>query len=141
MFKKKSFLILLIIVVLILVAIFVFNDKEESSQVEENFTMDESEVIAQSWVENNAPTYKFDGENLTLKDSHKVGLKEVSSDTPQGSESSCQDCYEFSFEFTSRHAGYGERDGQMLAQVITPHVINVTVESGQVTRAVTDEKF
>lgn len=38
----------------------------------------------------------------------------------------------------SRHAAYGDRTGQMVAQVITPHRAKVVVSPGEVTRAVMD---
>ncbi len=53
----------------------------------------------------------------------------------------CPSCWEFTFEFDSRHAGYGDRTGQVLAQVITPHRAVVTVEEGEVTSAVMDGKW
>ncbi|MCF7915797.1 MAG: hypothetical protein K9L66_11570 [Spirochaetaceae bacterium] len=36
--------------------------------------------------------------------------------------------YEMVFEFKSRHSGYGDREGEMLTQVITPHELEVRVE-------------
>jgi hypothetical protein len=44
-------------------------------------------------------------------------------------------------EFTSRHAGYGDRTGLMLAEVLTPHRVILTISGGQVTSAVMDEKW
>ena len=47
----------------------------------------------------------------------------------------------FIFEFESRHAGYGDRTGQMLAQVITPHKASIGVEQGEIRSAVLDKKW
>lgn len=43
--------------------------------------------------------------------------------------------------FECRHAGYGDRSGHMLLQVITPHKIQVIVQEGEVASAVIDEKW
>jgi len=47
----------------------------------------------------------------------------------------------FFFEFDSRHAGYGDRTGQVLAQVITPHKAAITVEQGEIKLALMDKKW
>ncbi len=47
--------------------------------------------------------------------------------------------WEFTFRFESRHAGYGDRTGQVLAQVITPHEAVITVKQGEVSSAIMDE--
>ncbi len=49
--------------------------------------------------------------------------------------------WKYMIEFDSQHAGYGNRMGQMMAQMITHHVALVTVESGRVTVAVMDGKW
>lgn len=89
------------------------------------YTEEESLEIAKKFVLN-SPTYKFDGQDLNHVDT--ITLR-------------CPYCWEFIFEFTSRHAGYGDRSGQMIAQVITQHTARVTVESGKVTTAVMDNKW
>ena len=53
----------------------------------------------------------------------------------------CPYCWEFVFEFDCRHAGYGDRTGQVLAQVITPHTARVVVDQGNVASAVLDGKW
>jgi hypothetical protein len=42
-------------------------------------------------------------------------------------------------EFDSRHAGFGDRTGQALAQVITPHRAGVKVVDGEVVVAILDD--
>lgn len=49
--------------------------------------------------------------------------------------------WEFHYEFESRHAGYGDRNGLMLAQVITDHRVQIVVEQGKVIYAVLDGKW
>jgi len=87
---------------------------------------DEAKEIARQWTVASSPTYKFDGYDLKFK---SVGLLK------------CPYCYQFDFSFKSTHAGYGDRTGQNLLQVITAHVISVTVNQGKVTEAVTDDAF
>lgn len=95
---------------------------EESPQ---ELSLEKSKQIAQDFVQN-APSYKFDG----------FGLKFESSQTLR-----CPSCWQFNFAFQSRQAGYGDRTGQVLAQVITPHEIKVVVEEGRVTHVVIDGKY
>lgn len=84
-----------------------------------------SKQIAQEAVEN-APTYKFDGFDLKFESSETLP---------------CPNCWEFTFSFSSRYAGYGDRTGQILAQVITPHQIRVNVDDEEVVAVVTDRTF
>ncbi len=85
----------------------------------------ESKEIAREFVEH-SPTYQFDG--FELRYNQTIVLR-------------CPYCWMFTFEFTSRHAGYGDRTGQVLAQVITPHNAEVVVINGTITRAVLDEQW
>ena len=50
-------------------------------------------------------------------------------------------CWAFTSEFESRHAGYGKRTGQMLAQVITPHQASIAVEQLEMQSAVMDDEW
>ncbi|MBN1160593.1 MAG: hypothetical protein JXA17_01400 [Dehalococcoidales bacterium] len=83
-------------------------------------SQDESRNIAEAFVKADA-TYIFDGMPETLE---LTGTTQ----TDNG--------WQFTYEFDSRHAGYGDRTGQILAQVITHHVAVVAVESGKVTSAI-----
>jgi len=85
--------------------------------------------IAEGWIKENSPTYKFDGMNLRFIESRGLDLVD------------CENCYEVEFEFNSRHAGYGDRTGENLAQVITPHTIVVLVDGTEVKRAVADQGY
>ena len=53
----------------------------------------------------------------------------------------CPYCWQLVFEFQSSAAGYGDREGMMLAQVITSHEAVVTVTEGKVDSAILDEKW
>ncbi|HDS45721.1 MAG TPA: hypothetical protein ENN68_06490 [Methanomicrobia archaeon] len=85
----------------------------------------ESREIAHAFVAN-SPTYQYDGFDLRFIRSEPLR---------------CPSCWLFVFEFTSRHAGYGNRTGQVLAQVITPHTALVVVNQGLVTYATLDEQW
>jgi len=92
------------------------------------FSQEESQQIAEAFVKS-SPTFVFDGieETLELAETYPPTV------TLSG--------WQFVFEFDSRHAGYGDRIGQVLAQVITPHQAVIVVEQGKVTHAVIDEKW
>lgn len=83
---------------------------------------EDAEKIAESYVENSA-TFKFDGILDTFQLTNTVQLTAG---------------WQFTFRFECSHAGYGNRSGQNLAQVITPHTAVVTVANGQVTSASMD---
>jgi hypothetical protein len=80
-----------------------------------------NEVLAKQFVMDD-PTFKFDGIVETLK----VELDESS------------DPVIATVDFTSRQAGYGDRTGMMLAQVLTPHRCVLKISRGQVQSAVMD---
>lgn len=86
---------------------------------------EESQIIAEGFAKNSS-TYKFDGMALELESSETL---------------KCPSCWDFIFSFQSRQAGYGDRKGQFLAQVITPHTLRVTVEKGEVIAAVVDGTY
>ncbi len=90
-------------------------------------TEEESRIIAEKYVRS-CRTFVFDG----IQDS----LKLVKTETLR-----CPFCWQFTFEFDCRHAGYGDRTGQVLAEVITPHKALITVMQGEVTYAVIDGKW
>lgn len=83
---------------------------------------DAAQRVADEFVKSEA-TYMFDGIPDTLK---------------LTSSASSEDGFEFTFEFDSRHAGYGNRSGQILAEVITHHEAQLTVADGKVKSATMD---
>lgn len=87
---------------------------------------EEAKPIAEAWIEN-APTYRFDGFDL------KFESQEALETFPEQ--------HLLVYTFTSRQTGYGDRTGQMLAQVLTPHRIEVTVSESNVTSAIIDGKW
>jgi hypothetical protein len=75
------------------------------------------------------PTFAFDGDINTL-DTEYIGILE--SFPPQ---------YMIKLSFDSTHGGYGNREGQMLTQVITHHKMDIVVSEGKVISAITDETW
>jgi len=88
-------------------------------------TETESKEIARAFVENSS-TYQFDGADLAYNQTTVLR---------------CPYCWVFTFDFKSRQAGYGDRTGKVLAQVITPHTADVTVINGTITSAVLDGQW
>jgi len=86
-----------------------------------------SRDIADNYVKN-SQTFSYDGMEDTLKLVNTLTAR-------------CPFCWVFNFEFTSRAAGYGNREGMMLAQVLTDHSAVISIEQGEVTSAVMDEKW
>lgn len=84
--------------------------------------------IAKSFIIN-APTFRFDGiiDTLNITD-----VKILESLPVQ---------YVVTITFNSRHSGYGDRTGQILLQVITPHEAVVKVVDGNVVSAIIDDKW
>lgn len=83
--------------------------------------------MAEEFVRNSS-TFTFDGIEDTLQ-----LVETLYPDT--------ENSWQFIFHFESRHAGYGDRTGQMLAQVITPHEAVITVEQGTVKSAILDGEW
>jgi hypothetical protein len=93
----------------------------------QELTEDGAVSTARSYLKG-MPTYAFDG----LQDSVEV----VKVETLR-----MLNTWEVTIAFTSSHSGYGDRSGQILLQVLTPHVTRIVVSEGRVTRAVTDEAY
>jgi len=87
-------------------------------------TKEGSQQIALEFVKN-SPTFVFDGieDTLQLTDSIEVSIPYT---------------WTFVIKFESAHAGYGDRTGRMLAEVITPHEVSITVEQGEIVYATMD---
>lgn len=91
-------------------------------QVPKEVSKEDSQKIAIDFLRN-SPTFRFDGIENTLK------------------LSGAEEGWEFGYQFQSRHAGYGDRTGLILAQVITDHRAEIVVEHGEVVYAVLDGKW
>ena len=82
---------------------------------------------AKLWIQTKSQTFTFDGIPDTLV--------EVPNNAAGGPF--------FTFNFSSRHGGYGNRSGQIVTEVITPHQIAISLDfrTGQVVSATTDQIF
>ena len=89
-----------------------------------DFTLEDSRSIAEEYLKS-SPTFVFDGMEDTIK---LVGDWTMR----------CPYCWAFEFEFQCSHAGYGDRTGQVVAQVITRHTASIAVHRGEVVQAVMD---
>lgn len=108
----------IIIVILVILGVWALvSSTRNQDQATENYA-----DVARTWIEEESPTYNFDGSDLTLTNSQELG---------GGS-------YQHTFTFNSSQAGYGDRTGEVLAQVITPHTTVVRIENGRVVSAITD---
>lgn len=76
-----------------------------------------------------SPTFAFDGlpETLDVEDVSVLESYPVQ--------------YRIKIAFDSAHGGFGNREGQMLTQAITPHKVDIIVSEGNVISAVTDEAW
>jgi len=99
----------------------------EETQPLKQITEEDSWQIAGEFVKN-SPTYKFDGIENTFKYMETTLLR-------------MPFAWQFTFEFQSRHGGYGDRTGQILDLAITPHTAVITLIRAQVTSAILDEKW
>jgi hypothetical protein len=93
--------------------------------VEYTKSLDESQIkaLAESWIRE-APTYTYDGSGLVL-----VNYVQQESFPVR---------HVLTYNFTSSHAGYGDRSGKVTATVITNHTITITVIDGNVDSAIID---
>ncbi|WP_268542019.1 hypothetical protein [Candidatus Nitrosotenuis cloacae] len=73
-----------------------------------------------------SPTYAFDGIEDTIK------IDKISKTGSSPAE------FDITVSFESTHGGFGNREGQMLTQVMTPHMMQILVSDGTVISAVTD---
>ena len=73
-----------------------------------------------------SPTFAFDGDINTLD---TIDISTAKSLPPQ---------YIITISFNSAHGGFGNREGQVLTQAITPHTMDIVVSEGNVISAVTD---
>jgi hypothetical protein len=84
------------------------------------------EKIAIDFLVNN-PTFSFDGliESITVMETYSI-----ENDPTQ---------YVVVLAFNTSHAGWGDREGTFIAQIITPHVIKITIVEEEVTEAIIDD--
>jgi hypothetical protein len=127
MMKIRKYLRYLSILALVTLALIASACPAPDNGANGKMTEEEARHLAENFAKN-SPTFKFDGIEDTLQ--------LVETLYPD-----IENAWQFVFHFESRHAGYGDRTGQILLQVITPHEAIITVEEGQVVSAIMDEKW
>ena len=113
--RKKVFLAFVVILIFALAA----------ALIAINFTEQGNHLTAENFVKNEA-TYKFDGIPETFNSTGKASLD-------------CPFCFEFNFGYQSRNSGYGDRNGMVLASMITDHRARITIEGGKIQSATLDD--
>lgn len=91
-------------------------------------TFKEAEELAIEFLKT-APTFRFDGIEESIK---VVDIIAMESYPVQ---------YIITLAFECRHPGYGDRSGEVLAQVITPHKIRIALSAGKIGSAIIDEQW
>ncbi len=111
------------------------------------FTRDGASLIAESFVKNDQ-TYKYDGlkDTLSIRVEHVNSLADFVTPRVPGLTLAMtmpleQNEYTFKAKFDCRHSGYGDRAGKYLAEVITSHEAEITIENCNVKSAVLDGKW
>jgi len=114
--KKRSLVFIIGIVVFALLAVYGCGASPPNEGV--------NEEIARNYLLD-SPTFKFDGiaDSLELNATYALAL-------PYN--------WIFVYDFECAHTGYGDRSGQYLEQVVTPHTARITVLEGEVTSATID---
>lgn len=76
----------------------------------------------------NTPTFSFDG----ITDS----IKKMKVDTPDNGQT-----WQLTYLFKCKHAGHGDRSNQVLAEVITEHSVQVTIQGCRIVTAICDKNY
>lgn len=93
------------------------------TQIVDRYTEDEAATNAKSFLVN-GPTFRFDG----IESSVQIAK----------AEKIARDVWIVTLSFECRHSGYGDRVGQMLLQVITPHTMDLRIDKGEIVAAIID---
>lgn len=101
-------------------------DEITGEMINQGGEVEEAKEIALDFLMN-APTFSFDGIHGSMK------IKDIAIAESYPVQ------YFITITFDCRHAGYGDRTGEVLAQVITSHEARVVVVEGTVRSAIIDE--
>ena len=96
---------------------------DQASSVEEQSS---ERQLAQKWIEDQSPTYTFDGESLQFMQSTNLR---------------CAGGFAYEFIFRSRNGGYGNRVNEQLDKLPVSHTMRVIVENNRVVSAITDGQY
>ena len=125
--KKSLFYLAIASLTIISLAVAACSSSGTDEPDHQGITEEESQQIALDYLLN-SPTYLFDGIDGSVELVETLTAR-------------CPSCWVFRYEFESSHAGYGDRTGQTLAQVITSHTASIGVEQGRVNAAIMDAKW
>ena len=131
--KSKKIAISAIITVIVMGAVSAYLIPAQSTVVIVPTTQEDQERydalgVAQRYVVT-SPTFEFDGDINSLKTEYVGSTKSI---PPQ---------HIFKATFESSHEGYGNRHGQSVKQMITPHTMSILVSEGSIVSAITDETW
>jgi hypothetical protein len=121
--KPKSIIVLTIVLAFALTAMSLNAARPIGDEVSE---ADAAVELALEFVKN-SPTFLFDGMSETVKVVDTIIMESYPVQ------------YVVIIEFDSRHAGFGDRTGEVLAQMITHHRAGVKVVEGEVIVAILDD--
>ena len=106
----------------------VWDELRHTTPIHDDTTPTEAEELAIEFIEN-SPTFSFDGVPGSIEIIDVVAAESYPVQ------------YIITVAFECSHAGYGDRTGQVLAQVITRHVMRINISDDQVLSAVIDGKW
>ncbi len=124
--KDTVIIIVMSIVLLFGIAVIITACKTPTPVPPVQPTIAELRMIASQWI-TQAPTYAFDGSDLTFTEFHALNSQPAQ--------------YALTYIFNSSHGGYGDHTGQLVTQMVTSHVIVVNIEQGKVVSAVIDDDW
>ena len=115
---KQSFVHLLIAMMAIISLVVMACSSGSTAEEDETrgFSEQDSQQIALDYLKK-SPTYTFDGIDGSIE--------LIATETLR-----CRQCWTFVYRLECAQPGYGDRTGQILAQVITPHTARITVQEG-----------
>ena len=123
--KTRTYLkYIIVIVIMILLPIGIDAVRAPTDVNGGMLTEDDARQLADNFIDGSA-TYVFDGIEDTLE--------LVETLYPD-----IENAWSFVYCFDCRNAGYGDRTGQGLAEVITPHEAVINVEEGSISSATLD---
>ncbi|MCK9524725.1 MAG: hypothetical protein PHS35_04765 [Dehalococcoidales bacterium] len=119
--KKRWYLITLALAIIPVLAIACTTQVSGEGKT---LTEEQARQMAEGFIKD-CPTFAYDGieSSLVLEDTLYPDIKNA---------------WTIVYKFECSHSGYGDRDGQMLLQVITPHEAMITVENGAIKTALMD---
>ena len=126
--RRIKFMLTLLVSLVMSLTLLTGCEEETPIPAPDPITMHSSRLIGERFL-GRSPTFIFDG----IRGSIEIG--DIDRCVPSNT------CFTFHFSFRSTHPGYGDRGGEVLADVITVHEARITVEQELVTRGVIDEKW